>query len=43
VPLDEPAAVQTLRFIEKLETLDDVQKVYFNAEFSDSVVAAYAS
>lgn len=42
VQLDEGAAVQTLKLVEKLESLDDVQKVYFNAEFSDDVLAAYA-
>jgi len=43
VQLDESAAIQTMRFIERLEALDDVQKVYFNAEFSDAVFAALAS
>ena len=43
VQLDEASAVQTMRFIERLEALDDVQKVYFNAEFSDAVFAALAS
>ncbi len=43
VQLDERDAVQTLRLVEKLEALDDVQKVYFNAEFSDDVLAAYSS
>lgn len=42
VQLDERAAVQTLRLVEKLEGLDDVQKVYFNAEFSEDVLATYA-
>jgi len=42
VQLDEKAAAQTLSLVEKLEALDDVQKVYFNAEFSDEVLAAYA-
>ncbi len=43
VQLDEKAAIQTLRLVEKLEALDDVQKVYFNAEFSDDVFASYTS
>jgi YebC/PmpR family DNA-binding regulatory protein len=43
VQLDERDAVQTLRLVEKLEALDDVQKVYFNAEFSDDVLASYSS
>ena len=39
----EKAAIQTLRLVEKLEALDDVQKVYFNAEFSDEVLSSYTS
>jgi YebC/PmpR family DNA-binding regulatory protein len=43
VALDEKNAIQMLRLVEKLEALDDVQKVYFNAEFSDDVLASYTS
>lgn len=43
VQLDEKSAIQMLRLVEKLEALDDVQKVYFNAEFSDDVLASYTS
>jgi YebC/PmpR family DNA-binding regulatory protein len=43
VQVDERDAVQTLRLVEKLEALDDVQRVYFNAEFSDDVLASYSS
>lgn len=43
VQLDEKDAIQTLRLVEKLEALEDVQKVYFNAEFSDDVMASYTS
>ena len=43
VHLDEKNAISTLRLVEKLEALDDVQKVYFNAEFSDDVLASYTS
>ena len=43
VQLADRDAVQTLRLVEKLEALDDVQKVYFNAEFSDDVLASYSS
>jgi YebC/PmpR family DNA-binding regulatory protein len=43
VQLDEKEAVQMLRLVEKLEALEDVQKVYFNAEFSDDVMASYTS
>jgi YebC/PmpR family DNA-binding regulatory protein len=42
VQLDEKDAVSMLRLVEKLEALDDVQKVYFNAEFSDAALAAFA-
>ncbi len=41
VQLDERTAVQMLRLVEKLEGLDDVQKVYFNAEIPDDVFASY--
>jgi YebC/PmpR family DNA-binding regulatory protein len=43
VQLDEHQAVQTLRLLEKLEDLDDVQKVYSNADFPDSVLASYTA
>jgi YebC/PmpR family DNA-binding regulatory protein len=43
VTLDEKDAVQTLRLLEKLEDLDDVQKVYSNADFPDSVLAKYSA
>ena len=42
VSLDEKAAVSMLRFVEKLEGLDDVQKVYFNGDISDEVFASYS-
>jgi YebC/PmpR family DNA-binding regulatory protein len=42
VNLEEKDAVQTLRLLEKLEDLDDVQKVYSNADFPDDVLAEYA-
>ena len=42
VQLDEKHAQQMLRLVEKLEALDDVQKVYFNADISDDVYASYA-
>lgn len=43
VQLDEKAAIQVLRLVEKLESLEDVQKVYFNAEFSEDVLASDTS
>ena len=41
VPLDASVAVQTLRMLERLEDLDDVQKVYSNADFPEEVLAGY--
>jgi YebC/PmpR family DNA-binding regulatory protein len=41
VQLDEKAGVQALKLLEKLESLDDVQNVYSNADISDAVAAAY--
>jgi YebC/PmpR family DNA-binding regulatory protein len=37
VELDDKTSLQAYRLIEKLEDLDDVQNVYTNAEFSDSL------
>jgi YebC/PmpR family DNA-binding regulatory protein len=42
VQLDEKNAIAMLRLVEKLEALDDVQKVYFNADIADDVFASYA-
>ncbi len=41
--LDEKAALQALRLLDGLEELEDVQRVYSNADFSDEVLTAYAS
>jgi YebC/PmpR family DNA-binding regulatory protein len=40
VELDEHKATQTLKLLDRLEDLDDVQRVYSNAEFPDSVLMA---
>ncbi len=40
VPLDRKDAEQALRLLERLEELDDVQRVYTNAEFPPDLVAA---
>lgn len=37
VMLDEKDAIQTLKLLDHLEELDDVQQVYSNLDFSDSV------
>ncbi len=43
VEMDDKAAVQTLRLLEKLEELDDVQNVYSNANFSAEILEKYGS
>ncbi|GAB4322682.1 MAG: YebC/PmpR family DNA-binding transcriptional regulator [Dehalococcoidia bacterium] len=42
IELDEKTAVQALRLLDSLEELEDVQRVYSNADFSEEVLAAYA-
>ena len=41
IPLNRSQGQQTLRLLDTLEELDDVQKVYCNVDFSDEVLAAY--
>jgi YebC/PmpR family DNA-binding regulatory protein len=41
VLLEEKDALQTLRLLDRLEDLDDVQKVYSNADFPEAALAAY--
>ncbi|TET96689.1 MAG: YebC/PmpR family DNA-binding transcriptional regulator [Dehalococcoidia bacterium] len=43
VTLDEKSASQVLRLLDTLEDLDDVQKVFSNADFPDSVLMEYAA
>ena len=43
VALDARAADQTLRLLDILEELDDVQKVYSNADFPDEALEKYGS
>jgi YebC/PmpR family DNA-binding regulatory protein len=38
---DEKEALQTMRLLEKLEDLDDVQKVYSNLEINDEMADSY--
>jgi YebC/PmpR family DNA-binding regulatory protein len=40
VLLEEKEGLQTLKLLDRLEDLDDVQRVYSNADFSDEVLAA---
>jgi len=42
VTLEEKEALQTLRLLDRLEDLDDVQRVYSNADFPDAVLASYS-
>ena len=41
VSLDEKTALQTLRLLDRLEELDDVQRVFSNADFPDEVLERY--
>jgi YebC/PmpR family DNA-binding regulatory protein len=41
--LDEKAAMSALRLLDILEDLDDVQKVYSNADFPEAVLMEYAA
>jgi YebC/PmpR family DNA-binding regulatory protein len=43
VPLDEKAATQALKLLDKLEEIDEVQNVFSNADFPDSVLESYQS
>ena len=42
IPLEPKTALQALRLLDALEELDDVMRVYSNAEFTDEVLASYA-
>ena len=41
VQLEEKAALQTLKMLDKLEEIDEVQNVYSNADFPDAVLEKY--
>ena len=41
VTLEDKVALQTLRLLDKLEELDEVQHVASNADFTDSVLQQY--
>ena len=43
IELDPKDAVHVLKLVEKLEELDDVQRVHTNVDFPDEVLAAYES
>ena len=42
IALDDTAAIKTLKLLDLLEDLDDVQKVYSNADFSDEALEQYS-
>ena len=41
VPLEEKEALQALRLLDRLEGLDDVQRVFFNADIADEVMEKF--
>ncbi|HUF53963.1 MAG TPA: YebC/PmpR family DNA-binding transcriptional regulator [Dehalococcoidia bacterium] len=43
VPVDQDAARQALRLLDTIEDLDDVQKVYSNADFPEAALMEYAA
>ncbi len=43
IDVDEKAAIQTLKMLERMEELDDVQKVYSNVNFTDKVLEKFES
>jgi YebC/PmpR family DNA-binding regulatory protein len=43
VEAEDKAAIQTMKLLEKMEDLDDVQKVYTNVDFSDAQIEKYRS
>ena len=43
IMLESGKAVQTLRLLDTLEDLDDVQKVYSNADFPEDALESFQS
>ena len=43
VRLDEKAAAQALKLLDKLEEIDEVQNVFSNADFPDAILESYQS
>lgn len=43
IPLDEATALRALRLLDQLEELDDIQRVFSNADFPDEALRKYAS
>ena len=42
VSLDKNQSSQTLKLLDDLEDLDDVQKVFTNADFNEEALSSYA-
>ncbi len=43
IEVEEKAAIQTLKLLDRMEELDDVQKVYSNVNFTDQVIEKFNS
>ena len=43
VDAEDKAAIQTMKLLEKMEDLDDVQKVYTNVDFTDDQIEKFRS
>ena len=43
IALDDKTAMQALRLLDQLEELDDIQKVFSNADFPDDALEEYAN
>jgi YebC/PmpR family DNA-binding regulatory protein len=43
IDVDDKAAIQTLKLLDRMEELDDVQKVYSNVNFSDKILEKFES
>ena len=43
IDVDEKTAIQTLKLLDRMEELDDVQKVYSNVNFTDKVIEKFNS
>ena len=41
IQLDDKTAMKNLRLLDRLEELDDVQRVFSNADFSEGVIETY--
>jgi YebC/PmpR family DNA-binding regulatory protein len=41
VPLEDKAALQTLKLLDKLDSLDDVQRVFFNADIPEELMEGF--